>query len=120
MSGEVRHVIRGLRKVAEDHPDVDKLMDQAVAELLTFQMIDERIGYVMNNVRRLLEQVGKRGKCRTCGQEIWYVQLRTGMVGPYQADALNHGAGCHGDLNKGAEPCLNSSDPTPGPSQSED
>lgn len=120
MAGEPRHTIRGLRRLAEEQPDWSRLADDAVATILVYQQLDERIFYLMNNIRRLLEQVGKRARCRTCGKEIWWVQLRSGMVGPYQADGLNHGAGCHGDLDKGETSCGSSSSTAHGPSQSED
>ncbi len=105
---------------ADEYPPMTKLHAAAAEELLHLQMLEGRIGTVMNNIRRLLEQVGRRSRCKTCNKEIWYVQLRSGMVGPYQADALNHGAGCEDDdLNKGGPPCGTSSDPTPGPGPSE-
>jgi hypothetical protein len=106
--------------LAEEHPDWSGLADEAVATILVHQQLDERIAYLMNNIRRLLEQVGKRARCRTCNKEIWYVQLRSGMVGPYQADGLNHGADCHGDMDKGGSACSSSSNRTPGPAPSED
>jgi hypothetical protein len=52
------------------------------------------IDRLKNNVRRLLDQVGDKGKCRGCDAEIWWVKLRSGKVGPYTAEGLNHFADC--------------------------
>ena len=127
MSGDTAHTIRALQRLAEEHPEWADLLRVAIDDLYGYQgaeqyheaQANQRISYLMNNLRRLLEQVGKRARCKACGKEIWYVQLRSGMVGPYQADGLNHGA-APPDLDKGAAPCGSSSSQRPGRAPSED
>lgn len=125
MSGDTKDMVHALHSAALDGGPRADLLNAAADEMLELQAVDEmyqnvapRLSFLMNNLRRLLEQVGKRSRCKVCNREIWYVQLRSGMVGPYQADGLNHGAGCHGDLNKGEPPCGSSSNPPPGPGPS--
>lgn len=48
------------------------------------------------NVRRLLDVVGGRAQCRSCGAEIWFVKTKAGKSAPYTAEALSHFADCPG------------------------
>lgn len=49
---------------------------------------------LMQNIRRLLDQIGERSTCKGCGQAIWWVQHRNGKRAPYTPAGLNHFADC--------------------------
>jgi hypothetical protein len=75
-----------------------ELHRQAAAELLHFQMADQRIQTLLDNMRRLLDLNGHREACRSCNREIWQVSTasRVGIpAGSFQADGARHD--CAGD-----------------------
>lgn len=46
------------------------------------------------NVEKLLDMIGGRGSCRSCGARIWWVGMRSGKLNPFNGDATSHFATC--------------------------
>ncbi len=48
------------------------------------------------NIRRMLSLFsgGEKKLCRACRAEIWFIQMRSGKVAPYTADAVCHFVDC--------------------------
>jgi len=45
-------------------------------------------------IEHLLTQVGKPGKCRGCGADLYWVRHLNGKLAPYTPDGLNHFINC--------------------------
>jgi hypothetical protein len=60
------------------------------------------IGWLRENIVKLLTQIGDKGKCRGCGAEIYWVTHKNGKKAPYTSSGLNHFADCPkaGDFKK--------------------
>jgi len=47
-----------------------------------------------SNIATLLKAIGDEGKCRGCGQQIWWVRTKSGKRMPVTAAGLCHFADC--------------------------
>lgn len=55
---------------------------------------EKKSEWLLENIKRLLKQVGREGKCKGCDREIWWVEHNSGKAAPYTNEALNHFADC--------------------------
>lgn len=56
--------------------------------------VEAAIEKIKSQIRRLLDQVGRRTACSGCGRTIWFVRTAAGKQAPYTDEALNHFADC--------------------------
>jgi len=75
----------------EKRQRVERSLGQ-VADKMT--QLDSENKALKTNVRRLLDQVGGKGRCKACNADIWWVKLKSGRMAPYTAEGLNHFADC--------------------------
>lgn len=79
-----------LGQATKEHIVVRKATDQEQLEKISNLVVKQ----LLRNTIVLLDQVGDKSTCHSCGVAVWFVKHRNGRLGIYEADGISHFSRC--------------------------
>ena len=84
-----------------DIHDLPAIANRAGIAARKAEQVCEELKQVKTNGKRMLDMIGDRGRCKSCGAEIWWLKSKTGKAMPFTEALVSHFSDCpHANMHR--------------------